>query len=69
MFVYASTDMAVDKEMLTAHVTREGRCRPAPFCPPGVTGYQPLAGLPFNPDAARSLLQEAGFNSENPSLL
>jgi oligopeptide transport system substrate-binding protein len=57
--------MAIDKEFL-ANDLLVGLVEPAHgIVPPGMAGYAPeFEGLPFDPDAARALLEEAG----NPDL-
>lgn len=56
--------MAIDRTLLCERVLRLGQ-RPAqqlvPRCVTGVSGYVPVAGLPFSPEKARALLAEAGF--------
>ncbi len=57
-------DMAIDKRRLTTHVTR-GQEIPAdgPVQPhfAATLGYQAPAGDPYDPEAARELLAQAGF--------
>jgi oligopeptide transport system substrate-binding protein len=54
--------LATDRETL-ADVILRGYDVPATggFVPPGMPGYSPGIGLPYDPDQARHLLAEAGF--------
>ncbi|MGB3904648.1 MAG: ABC transporter substrate-binding protein [Anaerolineae bacterium] len=54
--------LATDREAL-AHVTLRGYVFPATggFVPPGIPGHSPGIGLPYDPEAARQLLAEAGY--------
>jgi len=58
--VRKALSMAVDRESITRDVTRAGQIPAAYFCPP-VAGYEPPKGFPYDPDAARALLAEAGY--------
>lgn len=52
--------LAVDRERIVERVTRSGR--PAEgFVPPGIEGYPYQSHLDYDPEAARALLEEAGF--------
>lgn len=53
--------MAIDKELLARNILVD-LVEPAKgMLPPGIPGYNPnLEGLPFDPDRARALLDEAG---------
>lgn len=54
--------MAVDKQSLTDHVRRAGEPAAATIIPPGgIYGYTSPKGLPYDPEAARKLLAEAGY--------
>jgi oligopeptide transport system substrate-binding protein len=54
--------LATDQEML-AHVALRGYAFPATggLVPPGMPGHSPGIGLPYDPEAARRLLAEAGY--------
>lgn len=53
--------MVVDRKRLVEKITRGGE-NPATFLVPlGLSNYVSPEGLPFNPEAARKLLAEAGF--------
>ncbi|MCB9763676.1 MAG: hypothetical protein H6739_28160 [Alphaproteobacteria bacterium] len=52
--------MAIDKRDIVA-VTRAGEMPASHLVPPGLPGYAGPAGPPFDPEAARALLAEAGF--------
>jgi ABC-type oligopeptide transport system substrate-binding subunit len=56
--------LATDRETL-AHVILKGYVFPATggLVPPGMPGHSPTMGLPYNPEAARQLLAEAGYPS------
>lgn len=54
--------LAINKRQIVEHITRGGE-RPADqLVPPGLPGYEPPAGLRYDPVRARSLLAEAGFS-------
>lgn len=59
--VRQALDMAVDKDLL-ANTILNGLVTPAKgILPPGIPGYNPnLEGLPYDPEAARDLLDDAG---------
>jgi hypothetical protein len=53
--------MAVDRERIASQVRRLGERPAATLIPPGsLSGYEPPAGLRYDPAAARTLLAEAG---------
>lgn len=62
--VRRAVNMAIDKSRIVA--TQSGRVVAARgILPPGMPGYNPnLRGYSYNPDAARKLLQEAGYKND-----
>jgi oligopeptide transport system substrate-binding protein len=55
--------MCVDKAALTGSVRRIGEPAAAAFIPPGSIGHYPSpVGLPFDPPAARALLDQSGYS-------
>jgi ABC-type oligopeptide transport system substrate-binding subunit len=60
--VRRALSLAVDQESLTNHVLGDfGSPAGGGFVPPGMPGYSPSIGLPYEPDRARRLLAEAGY--------
>ncbi|HSI83473.1 MAG TPA: peptide ABC transporter substrate-binding protein [Candidatus Methylacidiphilales bacterium] len=59
--VRLALSMAVDKNAIVSHITRAGEPAAGSLTPPGMQGYKPPAGLPFNIAEAKRLLAEAGF--------
>jgi oligopeptide transport system substrate-binding protein len=53
--------LAVDRERLTKQVVKGGKVPARNFTPPGIGGYTAPGRLAFDPEKARSLLKEAGF--------
>jgi oligopeptide transport system substrate-binding protein len=53
--------MAIDKERIVHRITRAGERAANSLTPPGVPGYEPPHGFPYDPKRARGLLAEAGF--------
>lgn len=53
--------MALDKGFIVARITRNGEPPAGSLTPPGIRGYDPPAGVPHDPGAARALLAEAGY--------
>ncbi|MFL2722117.1 MAG: peptide ABC transporter substrate-binding protein [Gammaproteobacteria bacterium] len=56
---------SIDRKLLVEKVTKCGQIPAYSFTPPGSNGYEPTTSIPFDPDLAKQLLIEAGFNSEN----
>jgi oligopeptide transport system substrate-binding protein len=53
--------LAVEKQRVVDKITRGGEQVASAYTPPGVPGYAPPAGLPWDPARARELLAQAGF--------
>jgi len=53
--------MSIDREAIVKNVTRGGQLPAYHFTPPGTAGYTARAKFPFNIEAARKLLAEAGY--------
>jgi oligopeptide transport system substrate-binding protein len=52
--------LAVDRSRITTRITRGGEKPCSHFTPAGIRGYEPPAGLPFDPASAARSLAEAG---------
>ncbi|HET6345268.1 MAG TPA: peptide ABC transporter substrate-binding protein, partial [Myxococcota bacterium] len=59
--VRRALSLAVDREALVKYVTRGGQLPSADLVPDGLAGYAGLKRPVFDPNAARTLLAEAGF--------
>lgn len=53
--------MAVDRVSITTHILKGGETPGGTLTPPNVNGYTAEAEIPFDPEAARALLAEAGY--------
>ncbi|MCI0745287.1 MAG: peptide ABC transporter substrate-binding protein [Verrucomicrobia subdivision 3 bacterium] len=53
--------LAVDKKRLVEKITRAGEQVASHLVPPGVANYKSPEGLGYDPDLARKLLKEAGY--------
>jgi oligopeptide transport system substrate-binding protein len=53
--------LAVDKQRIVKKITRAGEQPAGSLVPPGLPGYTSPEGLPYDPEAARRLLAEAGY--------
>ena len=56
---------SIDRKLLVDKVTKCGQIPAYSFTPPGSNRYEPTTFIPFDPELAKQLLIEAGFNSEN----
>jgi oligopeptide transport system substrate-binding protein len=52
--------LATDRKEITDHILKSGQLPVGSLCPP-VAGYEPKAGLSYDRDAARALMQQAGY--------
>jgi oligopeptide transport system substrate-binding protein len=53
--------MAIDKPRLVNKILKTGEQTAAQFVPPGTANSLPIEGLPYDAEAARRLLKQAGF--------
>jgi oligopeptide transport system substrate-binding protein len=53
--------LCVDKRRIVERITRAGELPAETLVPPGTANYTAPAGLGFDPDRARKLLEEAGY--------
>ena len=53
--------LTIDRQLLVDKVTQGGQAPATGYVPQGVTNYEPLKAVSFDPDKARQLLAEAGF--------
>lgn len=53
--------MTIDRHSIVEHITQSGQ-KPAPsFVPPNTAGYTSRHGIPYDPEEARKLLEQAGY--------
>lgn len=58
---------AIDKDALITQVLPEGTEKASQFVPPGTNGFNPdVTTYEYDPDKARELLAEAGYDESNP---
>jgi oligopeptide transport system substrate-binding protein len=53
--------LAIDRQEIVETITRAGEVPALSFVPPGIVGYQQGKCRPFDPEAARAKLAEAGY--------
>jgi oligopeptide transport system substrate-binding protein len=54
---------SINREQLVDKVTKCGQLPAYSFTPPGAAGYEPNTEISFDPEYAKSLLKEAGYES------
>jgi len=57
---------SIDRKLLVEKVTKCGQIPAYSFTPPGSNGYQPDTKIPFDPELAKELLNNAGYSESNP---
>jgi oligopeptide transport system substrate-binding protein len=56
--------MSIDRKLITENILKGGEKAAAHYCPK-VSDYDPISGLEFNPDLAKSLLRDAGYSKDS----
>jgi oligopeptide transport system substrate-binding protein len=59
--VRRALSMAIDREAIVAKISRGGQVPAGSFSPPGAGGFAPSSKVGYDPEAARSLMAEAGY--------
>ena len=57
---------SINRKQLVEKVTKCGQIPSYSFTPPGSNGYQPNTSISFDPEYAKSLIKEAGYDENNP---
>jgi oligopeptide transport system substrate-binding protein len=57
--------LVIDRRRLVEKITKGGERAASSYTPPGIPGYPSPDGLGFDPDLARKLLAQAGFQGGN----
>tara|TARA_B100000963_G_scaffold361521_1_gene397412 strand:+ start:3983 stop:5596 length:1614 start_codon:yes stop_codon:yes gene_type:complete len=57
---------SINRKLIVEKVTKCGQIPSYSFTPPGSNGFQPDTVIPFDPDLAKQLLEEAGYSESNP---
>ena len=63
VLVRRALNMAIDKKKIVEKVTKAGQLPARSFVPPGLPGFKSALCGEFNPERARQLLAEAGFEN------
>lgn len=64
--VRRALSLAIDRQVITEHILKAGQQPTSTFCPPGCGGYEPIAGLGFDRQAARALWAETPYGQGEP---
>ena len=57
---------SIDRKQIVDKVTKCGQIPAYSFTPPGSNGYEPDTSITFDPEYAKTLLKEAGYDENNP---
>jgi oligopeptide transport system substrate-binding protein len=59
--VRQALSLSIDRELIVKKVSKCGQSPAYSFSPPGIGGYYPTTSINFDPEQAKKLLAEAGF--------